>query len=59
MRSKDLVLKKIFELGIFINAHRALLATNRTREEIYAHLEKMEEKLKEVEVLINREENNF
>ena len=59
MRSKDLVLKKIFELNNFINAHKALLATNRTREEIYNHLERIEAKLQEIEVLVNREENNF
>lgn len=59
MRSKDLVLKKIFELNNFINGHKALLATNRTRDEIYAHLERIEAKLQEIEVLVNREENKF
>jgi hypothetical protein len=59
MRSKQAVLKKIFELNNFINGHRALLSTNRSREEVMAHLERIEAKLKEIEVFINREEDNF
>lgn len=56
MRSKQAVLKKIFELNNFINGQRALLSTSRSREELQAHLERIEAKLKEIEVLINREE---
>lgn len=59
MKSKDLVLKKIFELNNLLNSHRALLATNRSREEMYEHLERVKAKLQEIEVLINREDNNF
>ena len=59
MRSKQLVLKKIFELNNFINSQRALISTNRSKEEIFAHIEKLESKLKEIEVLINREEDKF
>lgn len=59
MRSKDLVLKKIFELNNLINAQRALLSTARSREEIFAHLERIEAKIKEIEVFVNREENTF
>lgn len=59
MRSKQGVLKKIFELNNFINGQRALLSTARSREELLAHLERIEAKLKEIEVLINREEDTF
>lgn len=59
MRSKQAVLKKIFELNNFINGQRALISTGRSREELHAHLERIEAKLKEIEVLVNREEDKF
>lgn len=59
MRSKQAVLKKIFELNNFINGQRALISTNRSREEIFAQLERLEAKLKEIEVFVNREEDTF
>lgn len=59
MRSKQLVLKKVFELNNLINAHRALLSTARSREEIFAQIERIQAKLTELEVLVNREEDKF
>ncbi len=59
MKNKEIVLKRIFELNNLVISHRALLATNRSREEIYAHLERIEQKIHEIEVFINREENTF
>ena len=59
MRSKQLVLKKIFELNNFINGQKALISTARSREELLAQLERLEAKLKEIEVFVNREEDTF
>lgn len=59
MRSKQLVLKKVFELNNLINAQRALLSTARSREEIFAQIERIQAKLTELEVLVNREEDKF
>ena len=56
MKNKQLVLKKIFELNNFIMAQKALISTARSREEVFAQIEKMEDKLKELEVLINGEQ---
>lgn len=59
MRSKQAVLKKIFELNNFINGQKALISTARSREELLAQLERLEAKLKEIEVFVNREEDTF
>ena len=59
MRSKQGVLKKIFELNNFINGQKALISTARSREELLAQLERLEAKLKEIEVFVNREEDTF
>ena len=58
MKYKQLILKKIFELNNLINGQKALVSTARSREEIQAQLEKVESKLKEIEVLINSENEN-
>lgn len=59
MRSKQLVLRKLFELNNFINGQRALISTARSKEEILFQLERVEEKIKEIEVLINRENEEW
>ncbi len=58
MKYKQLILKKIFELNNLINGQKALVSTARSREEIQAQLERVESKLKEIEVLINSEHEN-
>lgn len=58
MKYKQLILRKIFELNNLINSQRALISTARSQEEIHAQLERVESKLKEIEVLINSE-NEF
>lgn len=58
MKYKQLILKKIFELNNLINGQKALISTARSREEIQAQLEKVESKLKEIEILINSEQEN-
>ncbi len=58
MKYKQLILKKIFELNNLINGQKALVSTARSREEIQAQLERVESKLKEIEVLINSENEN-
>lgn len=58
MKYKQLILRKIFELNNLINSQRALISTARSQEEIHAQLEKVESKLREIEVLINSE-NEF
>lgn len=59
MRQKQIVLKKIFESYNLIVGQRSLISTARSREELQAQLQRLEEKLKEIEVLINREEDLF
>lgn len=58
MKYKQLILRKIFELNNLINSQRALISTARSQDEIHAQLERVEAKLKEIEVLINSE-NEF
>lgn len=58
MKYKQIILKKIFELGNLINGQKALVSTARSREEIQAQLERVESKLKEIEILINSEHEN-
>jgi hypothetical protein len=59
MRNKQLILRKFFELANFINVQKAMLSDNRPREEFAAQIEKVENKLKEIEVLINTEHESF
>ena len=59
MRQKQLVLKKLYEIQILINGEKALISTARSREELLQQLERIEEKLKETEVLINRENEEW
>lgn len=58
MKYKELILRKIFELNNLINGQKALVSTATSRGEIQAHLEKLESKLHEIEVLINSENQN-
>ena len=59
MRYKQIILKKISEIVNFINVQKAMLSDNRPRNEFAAQIEKLEEKLKEIEVLINTEQESF
>jgi antitoxin component of MazEF toxin-antitoxin module len=59
MRQKQLVLKKLYEIQILINGEKAFISTGRSREELLQQLEKIEEKLKETEILINRENEEW
>jgi hypothetical protein len=58
MKYKQIILKKIFELNNLVNAQRALVSTARSREEIFAQLERVQAKIQEIEVLINSEHEN-
>ena len=59
MRQKQLVLKKLNEIQILINGEKALISTARSREELIHQLERIEAKLQETEVLINRENEEW
>ena len=59
MRNKQLILKKFFEIANFINVQKAMLSDNRPREEFSVQIDKIETKLKEIEVLINTEQESF
>jgi len=59
MRNKQLILKKFFEIANFINVQKAMLSDNRPREEFSVQIDKIETKLKEIEVLINTEQDSF
>ncbi len=59
MRQKQLVIKKLFELTNLLNSKRALISTGRTREEVFQQFERVEQKIKEIEVLVNRENEEW
>lgn len=59
MRNKQLILKKFFEIGNFINVQKAMLSDNRSREEFASQIQKIENKLKEIEILINTEQESY
>lgn len=59
MRQKQLVLKKLQEIQILLNGEKALISTARSREELLQQIEKIEVKLHETEVLINRENEEW
>lgn len=59
MRNKQLILRKFFEITNFINVQKAMLSDNRPRDEFAAQIEKIENKLKDIEILINTEQESF
>ena len=59
MRQKQLVLKKLQEIQILLNGEKALISTARSREELLQQIERIEVKLHETEVLINRENEEW
>ena len=59
MRNKQLILRKFFEIANFINVQKSMLSDNRPREEFANQIEKVENKLREIEVLINTEHESF
>jgi hypothetical protein len=59
MRYKQLLLRKLFEIENFMNVQKAMISDNRPREEFADQIKKVEDKLKEIEVLINTEEESF
>jgi hypothetical protein len=59
MRYKQIILKKIFELNNLLNVQRAMLSDNRPREEFLNQIEKQVQKVQEIEVLLNTEQESF
>lgn len=59
MRQKELVTKKLQELKNFSIGLQSLLSTARSREELEQQLERINAKIQEIEVLINRENQDW
>jgi len=59
MRQRELVLKKLQELKNLLNGNRALISTARPREEVFQQMERIEFKIQEIEVLVNRENQDW
>jgi len=59
MRQKDLVTRKLQELKNFSIGLQSLLSTARSREELEQQLEKINAKIHEIEVLVNRENQDW
>lgn len=59
MRQKELVTKKIQELKNFLIGMKSLLSTARSREEIEQQMERIDAKIQDIEVLINRENQDW
>ena len=59
MRYKQIILKKIFELNNLLNVQRAMLSDNRPREEFLKQIENQVQKVQEIEVLLNTEQDSF
>lgn len=59
MRQKELVTKKLQELKNYLIGAQSLISTARSREEMQQQLEKINAKIQEIEVLINRENQDW
>lgn len=59
MRQKELVSKKLQELKNFVVGQRSLLSTARSREELLQQIDRIESKIQEIEVLVNRENQDW
>ena len=59
MKYKQLILRKMFELNNFLNAQEALLSTGRSLEEVRIQIQKIRDKMHEIEVLLNGEQESF
>lgn len=59
MRQKDLVLRKLQELKNYVSGEKALISTGRSREELLQQLERVDAKIEEIEVLVNRENQDW
>lgn len=59
MKYKQLILRKMFELNNFLNAQEALLSSGRSLEEVKIQIQKIRDKMHEIEVLINGEQESF
>jgi hypothetical protein len=59
MKYKQLIVRKIGELKNYLVGQKSLISTSRSREEIFAQIEKIEDKIREIEVLINSEQDSF
>ena len=59
MRQKELVSKKLQELKNFIVGAKALLSTARSREEMENQINRIQAKVEEIEVLVNRENQDW
>lgn len=59
MRYKELIRRKIDELKNYIHSQNAQVSTLRPPDELKAQLEKMLNKIHEIEVLLNSEQDLF
>jgi hypothetical protein len=59
MKYKQIILKKMFEINNFLNAQDALISTGRSAEEIKHQIERVRDKIREIEVLLNSEQESF
>ena len=59
MIQKQIVSKKIQELKNFLVGAIALLSTARSREEMENQINRMQAKVEEIEVLVNRENDSW
>lgn len=59
MRQKELVARKIDELKNLVNGQKALVSTARPQQELHVHLERIDAKIQEIELLINRENQDW
>jgi hypothetical protein len=49
----------MFEINNFLNAQDALISTGRSAEEIKHQIERVRDKIREIEVLLNSEQESF
>lgn len=59
MRQKELVAKKLQELKNFTIGLQSLLSTARSREELQNQIDRINAKIQEIEVLVNRENQDW
>lgn len=59
MRYKQLVSRKLEDLQNLINVQSSMVSQMRPPEEMKGHLDKIKDKLQEIQVLINTEYESF
>lgn len=59
MKHKQLISRKLEQLQNLLNVQSSMLSQLRPAEELKEHIDRIKEKIQEIEVLINAEQETF